>query len=193
MSISKFKKITSEDIEEYNFVKSKLENIQNQINERIAYIIHFISQELNYKCKSWYFWQNDYYHDNTIKDWFFDKENDISGFSIEPTKGSDGQYCFYASFKDDTEYLVDWNADHRRSFPKRWIFEDFEEEFKAGRLKFLKEFDSEQTIKNEKKIQKLKEKQEKIKKSLSKLQEEENKLTSRFVKVGPHQFASENK
>ena len=190
---SKFRKITSENIVEYNTVKVKLEKIENQIEERIGYIIHFISEEMNFECKSWDFWQNDYYHENTIKDWFFDKENDISGFSIGPKRGTDGQYCFYASFKDDIEYLVDWNADHRRSFPKRWIFEDFEEEFKAGRLKFLKEFDSEQTIKNEKKIQKLKEKQEKIKKSLSKLQEEENKLTSRFVKVGPHQFASENK
>lgn len=190
---SKFRKITSDNIIEYNSIKVKLQKIENQIEERIGYIIHFISEEMNYECSSWNFWQNDYYHENTIKDWFFDKENEISGFSIGPTRGSDGQYCFYASFKDDIEYLVDWNADHRRSFPKRWIFEDFEKEFKAGRLKFLKEFDSEQTIKNEKKIQKLKEKQEKIKKSLSKLQEEENKLTSRFVKVGPHQFTSENK
>jgi len=188
-----FRKITPDDIKNYNDLELKLNEIENQINDRIDFIIRFISKEMNYKCDSWSFWQNDYYHENTIKDWFFDKENDISNFSIEPKTGADGQYCFYASFHNDAQYLVDWNADHRRSFPKRWIFEDFEEEFRAGRLKFLKEFDSEQTIKNEKKIQKLKEKQEKIKKSLNKLQEEENKLTSRFVKVGPHQFASENK
>lgn len=176
---SKFRKITSENIVEYNTVKVKLEKIENQIEERIGYIIHFISEEMNFECKSWDFWQNDYYHENTIKDWFFDKENDISGFSIGPRKGTDGQYCFYASFGDDIEYLVDWNADHRRSFPKRWIFEDFEEEFKEGRNKFLKEFQTEQEKKNEIKIQKLKKKQEQIKKSLDKLQEEENKLTSR--------------
>ena len=189
---SKFRKITSDNIAEYNTAKAKLEEIESQINERIGYIVHFISEELNYQCNSWDFWQDDYYHENTIKDWFFDKENDISGFSIEPRRGTDGQYCFCASTNDKIQYMIDWNNDNRY-FPKRWIFEDFEEEFKEGRKKFLKEFQTEQEKKNEIKLQKLKEKQEKIKKSLSKLQEEENKLTSRFVKVGPHQFASENK
>lgn len=189
---SKFRKITSDNIAEYNTAKAKLEEIESQINERIGYIVHFISEEMNYKCNSWDFWQDDYYHENTIKDWFFDKENDISGFSIGPRKGTDEQYCFYASFDDKIQYMIDWNNDRRR-FPKRWIFEDFEEEFKEGRKKFLKEFQTKQEKKNEIKIQKLKEKQEKIKKSLDNLQDEENKLTSRFVKVGPHQFASENK
>lgn len=193
---SKFRKITADNITEYNATKAKLEKIENQINERIGYIIHFISEEMNYKCDSWDFFQDDYYHENTIKDWFFDKENDkendISGFSIGPRKGVDGQYCFYASFGDDIQYMIDWNNGRRR-FPKRWIFEDFEEEFKEGRNNFLKEFQTEQEKKNEIKLQKLKKKQEQIKKSLDKLQDEENKFTLRFVKIGPHQFASENK
>ena len=40
---------------------------------------------------------------------------------------------------------------------------------------------------------KIKEKKKKIKETLDALRQEENQLTSKFVKVGPHQFANENK
>ncbi len=179
-------------MEEYDSARTKIEKIENLIEERIGYIIRFISNEMKYEFKSWSFNQDDYYHEKTMKDFFFEKEYDISNFGFDPVMGTDGQYCFYASFDDKIQYRIDWN-NLNRSFPKRWIFEDFEEEFKAGRERFLKEFEPKQEKRNEIKLLKLKKEQDKIKKRLNKLQEEEIELTSRFVKAGPHQFASENK
>lgn len=191
MNVSFFRKISSEDILEYDTARLVLEKIDNLIEERIGYIIHFISNEMEYKFVSWSFDQDDYYHEKTMKDWFFEKENYISGFSFSPIMGKDGQYCFDALIGDQ-EYQVDWNSNCRR-FPKRWVFEDFEEEFRAGRKKFVEKLSTKEIKKNKLQLQKLKEKQKKLKETLSKLQDEENKLTSRFVKTGPHQFANENK
>jgi hypothetical protein len=191
MSVSFFRKISPEDILEHDNAIAVLEKIDNLIEERIGYIIHFISSEMKYSFSNWGFIQDDYYHEKTMKDWFFEKENEISEFSFDPIMGKDGQYCFYAMIGDQ-EYRIDWNSNQRR-FPKRWVFEDFEEEFLVGRKRFLEEHLLMTSIRKTQTLAKIQKKQEKLKQSLEKLQKEENELTSRFVKVGPHQFASENK
>lgn len=87
MSVSFFRKISPEDILEYDSAKAVLDKIENLIEERIGYIIHFISSEMKYSFSYWGFIQNDYYHEKTMKDWFFEKENCISEFSFDPIMG----------------------------------------------------------------------------------------------------------
>lgn len=174
MSVSFFRKISPEDILEYDSAKAVLDKIENLIEERIGYIIHFISNEMKYKFTSWSFNQDDYYHENTIKDWFWEKENEISGFSFDPVMKKDEQYCFYATIGDQ-EYRIDWNSSYRR-FPKRWIFEDFEEEFLIGRKRLLEEYLLMMNIRNNEKLIKNQSKQKDLEKMLENLKDEEKRI-----------------
>ena len=186
-------KLSFEKLKAYHNAMNEANEIATEFEKRISYICKFICKKMKMKYSSFNFAAIDYHTENNI----INVLNELSGFDdirdilIYPNPNGSKTSCFYVKI-NDREILIDWSS-YQRKFPKRWLFEDFEEEFNIGYSKFLEKCKVKKFMTNENKIKSLQKQQEKLQKSSNKLKKEEIALSSKFNKNGPHQFYNENK
>lgn len=119
--------ITHNLVNEWQALKSKASALEDDIEQRIDYIIRFWFATFDAKLDTWYFVDanegevgNLSYHMN---------DEEISSIHVEMKSGN---------FKDD-EYIIDkfgneWGWES--SIPTRWLFENFEQEIIGGKKLF---------------------------------------------------------
>ena len=129
------KKITKLSKSDIIKVKTAIKNTvdsQKKIRNRVAYIVKCIINE--FKCPDEDFW--------ALENYLFDPQTSDLSELFSNDKFIDIYYGLYADdeyglyiFEKNTKPSDKGLVDLRDSFPRRWLFEDFEDELKSGRIK----------------------------------------------------------
>ena len=164
------------DKEAYQWLIEEKNKFSSIVEERLAYIAKTIFAEFSCEIRS-----SNLIDDLPDRKMYNYKYNIILDLSSEilaiypflkKKKISEKVLCFYD--KDDNLHHCHsvWSNINEYKFvcwfPTRWLFEDFEEEFRQGRQKYLDEIKNKETNQKENKI--------KRKKILSKLTKEEKEI-----------------
>jgi len=154
--LKKVDQIDQSELDEYNKVIQNVRKFEKKIAERTDYIIKKIQESFNRKNIRWSFSAEpeDIFDDLDIF-WISNKilssgtvvdEILLSSLNMTPVR----HYEAYFYVGDE---LFDWTYDFASplpKFPKRWLFEPFEQELKDGREKYLKELEKQKLDRKEK-------------------------------------------
>ena len=175
--LKKVEQIDQCDLDNYNKVIKDVREFEKKIVKRTNYIIKKIQESFDRKNIKWSFSDEpeDIFDDRDIG-WISSKvlssgtvvdEILLSSLNMTPIR----HYEAYFYVGDE---LFDWTYDFDSDlpkFPKRWLFEPFEQELKEGREKYLKELEKQKLDRKEKEKNDKKLKRQ----ALKKLTDEEKK------------------
>jgi hypothetical protein len=147
-------KLTTKDITEFK-------NIKKRIYDRIDYVYDQIYRAFGYDEKVIWYFDDDEDMENSISD----KNRYISSY-IDSPYINDGEFLIYINGEIN---LFD-------GFPRRWLFEDFEDELKDGINRQKERIEKLEQKALKKKAKEEQEKIEKIKSIKNKLTKEEHLL-----------------
>lgn len=151
--LKKVEQIDQCDLDNYNKVIKDVREFEKKIAERTDYIIKKIQESFDRKNVRWSFcaepenifdisWiSNKVLSSGTVVD-----EILLSSLNMTPVR----HYEAYFYVGDE---LFDWTYDFASplpKFPKRWLFEPFEQELKEGRETYLKELEQQKLDRKEK-------------------------------------------
>lgn len=152
---------------------SELKNFRDLIENRYIYIIGKIKNR--YKIyPSW--WSYEYYDDENTPEYEF-PEDGICSLYVEVFSGPSDCECF---INDD---FIDGSINLLGGFPERWLWEDFEEELKAGKAKAKEQKELERKNKKDKLSKKKQDDKDLLLAILNKLDPIEQKFIKSKVKV----------
>jgi len=129
-SLKKVPAFTKEFLYDTAKKTEELEKNAKEIFKRCTYIISYIFSVFN--VKNHYFWFNDndsYYEFDMVLSLYKNKYNTIFYSTGSKSLGKSPSDCMIIDCNED-------EADVWQSFPKRWLFEDFEQELTNGKNKF---------------------------------------------------------
>lgn len=160
-------KISKETIEKFNKLQKEKYEILSIFEKRIDYIIKTITKEFGLKMKWWEFWGDGDYQ-SPLDYWFNKIQNEETNSIDELCVNVMSDFGMKDAFWVD-DNCFDWCWE--RSFPSKWIMNDFEEELKLGHAKHLENLEKQNNKANEEEMKTLS--LQKI--ALSKLTDEEKK------------------
>ncbi len=170
MKIVKKEALTETYLEEYFELIDSVSIFETEIINRIDYILKFIYNEFNSKFECWYVDGAD--------------EGEIGKIS-SLLNGDEVSPCVESPLSYGKEFIIILDGVHwdlKDSFPKEWLFKDFEDKTIEGKKKY-KELIEEEKVKAEIRIAKLQEKEkQELSNIKSKLTDEELRLLKNHLK-----------
>jgi hypothetical protein len=124
--LKKIEKIDITDVANYNKLRAAANTIENNIADRIEYVLKKIYEVYGGSFDTWYF---DGAAEGEVGDIHGAISSDyVSGFVFY---GRKGPRPMGSILHDETEVNLEYD------FPTRWLYEEFEDELAEGKQKFL--------------------------------------------------------
>ena len=151
--LKKVEQIDQSELDEYNKIIKNIRNFEKKVVERTNYIVLKIFEILDRKDLNWHFsGEPEDIFDDIDNGWIsnnvLSSDDNIDEIVLDSLPVRHDEAYFYVG-----DELFDWTYDFDSDlpkFPKRWLFEPFEQELKEGRKKYIKEFEQQKLDRKEK-------------------------------------------
>lgn len=121
-------KLNTKTLADYKKLRASASELENSIADRITYVLDTIYKTFGSSCDNWYF---DGAEEGQLGDVNRHVDHhEVSGIIAYSKKPSGQDMAVILNNGDE------WGLDE--GFPTHWLFEDFEQELKDGKEKFLK-------------------------------------------------------